>query len=450
MLRPDRTQLPAFAGNADNEVVAQDPFDEEALKQRFEQISVAYDDGRIPQADGDQDEALFRDFDADAAAPVVAEGAAPAGQIGYDGPEHKRIPLTPQGRDAVAQLGTRRQNEVVAQEEGGELAMVEPRWYSLSELPGYMGGGRRPGGRDNLGEGIRMIGRTIFRAIPCYARMEQICRNDRRDPLGEVRVLANIAGRGPTPEPELRAMVEWVHANGSVVNNSTINFDNLMPGYRPRVILAVGKEDSYLLVQDSRANGAPVEGTYIYTWRGGHAFYQGRELSAQAQERPAIAGPAARDLAVTDNQVAEMGQIARAVAAQPEPAANARPRTRRGRKPAVSVFVSEDAIEEIVLNSEADKAEKKQKAERSVPPLKLLRESGYNVVPSDSGPELRKVLANGTVVVVTPDDGKSLSLSRSFECRILDGDMVIADTVALNAGDVEDWVQSETSPGMKP
>lgn len=146
------------------------------------------------------------------------------------------------------------------------VAAREPRWMPIRELGGYLGA--------QGGEAIRTLGRTVFRTFPCYQHMERLCRAQQRDPLGEVRVIVDSPNiPQANTAAELETVKQYVRQNGQAVTENHIDFGRVMPGYRPRVFLAVSDNETFLMVEELPENGAPAQATYIYCWAGGRPYY---------------------------------------------------------------------------------------------------------------------------------------------------------------------------------
>ncbi len=146
-------------------------------------------------------------------------------------------------------------------------ALPPIRWEQIYGTPGY------------LQQMIRAFGRELFRTFPCFAEHERMAAQAGRDALGELHVLANLGGSGPSHQIDLDQAATWVRANGVPIDAATFNFPH-MEGYNPSVVLAADADRSYLLVNERRDMGAPVDSMYVYSWPGGMGFYHDK-LPAQ-------------------------------------------------------------------------------------------------------------------------------------------------------------------------
>lgn len=181
-----------------------------------------------------------------------------------------------------------------------------PRWLALHDLPGYMA------------DFIRALGRSTFKSFPCFKKHDRLARSAGCDPLGSMRVLANLQGRGPTPQRELDAMALWIRNNGVPVEAGHIEFPIAIPGYSPRIILAGNDTTSFLLIDEKRTDGAPVDAQYIYAWAGGRRHYLANpqdlvELNAPVAKQVVAApgGHARRNDGGADPEAAALRNIAR-------------------------------------------------------------------------------------------------------------------------------------------
>jgi hypothetical protein len=165
----------------------------------------------------------------------------------------------------------------------------EIAWLKLAQLPGY------------VVNHIRALGRTTFRTFPCFAEHE---RKERArgvaDPMSTMTILATFPGQnGPSSQRELDMMANWIAEEGTLVETDVLEFPIAFPGYRPEVALLATADDSFLMVRDTIENGAPVEGIYIYHWKGGANAYRladgrvhlGRLDAGRAADRPQLGAP---------------------------------------------------------------------------------------------------------------------------------------------------------------
>lgn len=151
-------------------------------------------------------------------------------------------------------------------------------WVPLMRLPGYSDNGPR-------GAAIRGLGRSIFRTMETFRAMERACREKRQDPLGQVTCLHYIAGRtSPQIRQQIDEVANWVAANGTAVRAEQLDvgqFSAAMRGYRPLVVVMATETESFCMVRETYANGAPHEAVYVYRWTGG------RPLALQRTTRDA-------------------------------------------------------------------------------------------------------------------------------------------------------------------
>jgi hypothetical protein len=189
----------------------------------------------------------------------------------------------------------------------------EVKWLGMSQVPGYMV------------NAIRALGRSTFRCFPCFLDHERKERErGARDPLASITLLANFQGQnGPSPRRDLDRMAQWIAENGNRVEADELEFPGAFPGYHPEIVLLTTEEESFLMVRDTRANGAPVEGVYIYRWGGGAAAYRlqdGRVHLGRLEAR----GPAPRQIAAPAREPQRPGLLGRLIGnagAAPRPAA---------------------------------------------------------------------------------------------------------------------------------
>jgi hypothetical protein len=271
-----------------------------------------------------------------------------------------------------------------------------------------------------------------------------------------VQVLVDIAGRGPNPAAEMEAMVAWIRQHGRVVDAGQIDFAAIMPGYRPNVILAVSENDSFLLVEDTRENGAPVNATYIYSWVGGRRAYEMQdgarplEMVGAALNRPARpALPAPR-----------AAQDARR---QPQPARGAAPDP-FGREgvPGAAAGGGGAGMHQADARAagQAGRTAAAGDVPEAAPPapapaarpanaMQVLRGAGFATVGTDRGPALTKEIGDGRTAVVM-GDGRSLVLARTFAVAIHDPSGDVMDTAVVEGADaVLAWIGERPASGMR-
>lgn len=109
-----------------------------------------------------------------------------------------------------------------------------PEWHDVSHLPGFMQ------------KNIRGMGRQVFSMFT-------------RTPLEQIQTIANVDGKGPNTDAELRAVGSWLQQNAEDLGKVDLSHGMAIPGYKPDV-------------KEFRANGVrfhvvrdPV-GQYIYAY----------------------------------------------------------------------------------------------------------------------------------------------------------------------------------------
>ena len=85
---------------------------------------------------------------------------------------------------------------------------VEPEWYAIPNLPGYMA------------KMVRFMGRGIFKMFT-------------RTRLEDISVIACVAGQGPNSPAELNSVAQWLKKNAIYKGTGEIGFGDLLPGYKP-------------------------------------------------------------------------------------------------------------------------------------------------------------------------------------------------------------------------
>jgi hypothetical protein len=293
-------------------------------------------------------------------------------------------------------------------------------WRPLFELPGYADPGRR-------GESIRTLGRGIFRNMPCFRRMEEECRVVGRDPLGEVQVMANIGGAGPTSPAQMDAMSVWIRQNGRIADSAQIVLPHMGHAYRPNIILAVTENDSFLMVEELVRNGAPSNSLFIYSWRGGRQVYLNNpearigleSVGGVAQARPALPAPVEQPVAARPQPAAAPAEVKAPVQA-PDPRIPAR--------------IAGPSIA----------------AQTRVNPISIIRNAGFQQIGTDAGPALAKDLPDGGQMMVV-GSGRSLSLATAYVVRIIDGNGVETECfVAEGPQAVLDALSVKENPAPSP
>jgi hypothetical protein len=134
------------------------------------------------------------------------------------------------------------------------------RWRKVKQLPGYRG---RP---------IRSLGNDIFSYFPCFRAFAVEAKARKLDGQGEILVLSTLMHDNSSVDCMARTIAE----SGVFLNSGELNFGENIPGYRPRIMLFMNQKWTFLLVQDKRETGAPLDANYIYAWPGGRMYYKSR------------------------------------------------------------------------------------------------------------------------------------------------------------------------------
>lgn len=408
-----------------------------SIEERLAQIANAEE---LQNGRNDQDEIAFR-RQANADNLLENENAnrrniawqQPLRQIGGQQPnnnvEPRRINGRQQGKDVAI-----RQPDNALQNNGnrniaGQMPNIQLDWVSIFGLPGYMGmhGNRqlrqmvnRMGGEDYLGDQIRTLGRSIFRNFPCFAEMTRISRQQDRDPLGDVQVLANIDSQGPHNENQINQMANWIRENGQIRDASQLEMPNIMRGYRPELILATNEDTSFLLVRETRRNGAPVDATYIYTWAGGNRFYNNVNALNNNGQNQNITGRQ------QNNQITQEQNVG-----QPD-FTNTRQRD----------YVENTAPQNI------QNTKTMQKPINTVNPIKLLKEEGFKVQATEFGPGFVKS-EDGITTVITGVD-ISISMASEFRVQLKDeNNNEISSSIISDISKYSDVLDSYLEGGLK-
>lgn len=421
---PDRNQLQNIEDNTEIDI-------EKGLE-----LAQAIVDGVNPNADQDRDELLFSsiDFDQDGE-KVNEELPAPVARVVY----HPEI----EARVVENRIGHAGQNEEAEIEKDG--------FQPLLSMPGYADRGPH-------GTAIRDLGRSIFRQIPCFAEMAELCRPQGIDPLGQIHVVSGSVPDDRVPNDFLGSQTMRLRQRGLPLDSDAFEVFARMRGYRPRLRFAFTEEDSYLLVEERRALGCAQDTTYLYCWKGGKAFYEknpeaalllkrlGRELPPD-NARLLIAGdvraprmapnvmqllPNVTTFALAPEAVAPRRRVAA------EPVKLVKPLEKPLEKPADPKVA--ELIETIKQN--AENKEKEQVAKTiSVNAMQALRHAGFQGFGTPTGPALKLDRDDGYVVVVKPAEGKSLSMAKVFTSTVyqdIDAEPIASETFA-NVADLIEW-----------
>ena len=344
----------------------------------------------------------------------------------------------------LPRLGQNQQNMIPLEPEpeqgqGQHIAVAfdgHINWTPISRLGGYVGMAN-----------VRTLGTAIFSKFPCYQDMVRECRAQNRDPLGEVQCLANFGGMGPNRPQEINAIARWIRENARPIDRTTLEF-NAMPGYRPNILLATTENDSFLLVEETIAGGAPANANYVYSWRGGSRHYNadaniGLErlyqdeggIRAVRQEQPA---QQQLQIAQAPQQQAIIAPVAREVVNKDVP------RPQENRRPNIQEVNEEKIVDKPVRNE--IKAPVVGIKKEPLNAMQALRQDGFSPFGTESGPVLKKTLDNGYQVIVD-GNGKSITLSKTFGIMVSNdrGDIVlertILDSVEGVFGQIEEFNQ---------
>ena len=410
---------------------------------RMQQIQAAF----APQ-DGDQedpDEALFQeafgndDQDAELLADLM-DGDEDAEDLEALRARPRPEPVYQPPVAGAARIGA-----------GAAAGPATEGWSPLFDLPGYRAAGQ-------MGDALRSFGRTIFRSMPCFRRMEQQCRAAGRDPLGEVQVMADIGGNGPTRPDQLGAMANWIRANGMMVDAARIEWPHFMPGgYRPTVLLAATDGDSFLLVDESRQAGAHQDATYIYSWSGGRQFYLGDANARRALqgmggahiERLGAGGAAPPAPVLAAPAVLPVPGLAAPRPPAPVPALAPAPAA-----PAVAVPAARPALAAPARPAQPTALELAVAAARPAAPaprlnaIQALTAAGFVRTVIPEGPAMRREAPDGGQVVVI-GEGKSIAVAQRFSVRHVDA--TGNETSRCVAECYQDALEmAEPAGGMKP
>ncbi len=338
----------------------------------------------------------------------------------------------------------------------------EIRWLTLRQVPGYMV------------NAIRALGRSTFRCFPCFLDHER--KEHERgalDPLASITLLANFEGQnGPSPRRDLDRMAAWIAENGNRIEADELEFPVAFPGYHPEIALLVTEEESFLMVRDTRAGGAPVEGVYIYRWGGGVQTYRladGRvdlgRLDAGPANAPRIAAPAgAPRHAPPPRPVgplrAAVAGLARAVRGEPAPVGADIARVARN-DPAALVRQAEILRPAGAPAGPADNflTVRRRGVRRDLPTaraataaiadatdLRRLREAGFVPHATAEGPGLRFATPAGRIVHVMAEEGRRLVDSARFRMTVTDPG---SDPVRNDAASADE-VLAEIAPAALP
>lgn len=282
-------------------------------------------------------------------------------------------------------------------------------WHNVRNVPGYF---------VNI---IRALGRSTLRSFPCFAEHE---RKERAggvgDPLATVGILAHFEGVGSpqnfSEKRELDLMADWIRKNGSIVEATQLEFPGAFPGYRPQIVLAVTADESFLLVNEKRAEGAPVDAIYVYRWKGGAGPYliNGRldtsRIAPRAADRVRLVGPGAppqaRALPAGDPHAGPPRRVAPAAGdLMPDNSAAAAPSAADDRRRRRALLSGLPEASDRTQGAGADGA-------------RQLRDAGFMPHSNQDGPGLRWTSPAGEILHVTPPKGVKFPDATSFHLQI--------------------------------
>jgi hypothetical protein len=259
-----------------------------------------------------------------------------------------------------------------------------------------------------------------------------------QDPLGAVRVLANINGAGPSSQAELDLMARWIRANGVAVDGARMEFANYH-GYCPRIVLSCDEHRSYLLVQERRPD-CPMNGDYIYSWEGGLSYYRDNLLAIQTLARECDGLVGVRDVPTLAVGGGRGQQRAIAAPANPARGGGARPRRGGAAAPGLMGLAGDGAAEAAALPPAVLKGQGKDKlaglataptAAVTSAAVATLRSAGFRPFGTPDGPALRKAFDDGRTAVVYGESGKSLATSDVLRLKVVEADGSVSSDDAL-------------------
>lgn len=305
----------------------------------------------------------------------------------------------------------RRRNEVATRQRGQVATQgnIPLGWVKIQSLAGYMGMHGTPelrnmmramGGQDVMGQYIRTMGREIFRSFPSFQQMEDRCTEQGLDALGQVNVLANIGGNGPHDINHVRGMMNWIQENGTIQDMSQMDMSPIMNQYRPRIILATDADSTYVLVEERKRDGAPMDSLYVYTFPGGDYCY---------------------------NHERNQGMVANA-----------------GNATGLSNQQTHAIGHETKINVDIVPAQNKV-----ANPLKFLKQNGYKICPTDNGPGFVKNEDGMKLTVTGADDVISIASLYEVVAHDEQGNELFSKCVE-SVGDVDSLVDEYLLGGNTP
>ena len=173
-----------------------------------------------------------------------ADAAQRTGHARPQNPEN--LPDVVQRQDVPAVLGN------MLQAAGTQT----PEWHTINNLPGYMA------------RNIRAMGRSFFSMFT-------------QTPLEDIMTIANVEGKGPNSDAEIRAVGAWLMQNGEDLGKVEIDMGPAIRGYKPDV-------------KEFRANGIRFHvvrdpmGQYIYAYPDQDAVKHSGQDRLGAPQRPGL------------------------------------------------------------------------------------------------------------------------------------------------------------------
>lgn len=312
---------------------------------------------------------------------------------------------------------------------------AEVQWLTIYDTPRY------------YQSTIRSFGRFVFRTFPCFENHERQAEAAGHDPLGSIALLANMGPTGPSPQYELDQVAAWISRHGRVVDADEIRFPTVLPGYAPRIIVAVTETETLLLVDEKRERGSPVDAMYIYRWRGGEGYYLDNPPALARFDRvtrqPAIAAPPRR--------LAPPQEMARQVIQPPEeieaPALPRQIAAPAGDAARPGMPVPDRSVERKAAIKALPVA---TSMVTSNPVIDLLKADGFRPFGTSAGPALRKSLGEGRVALIFGEAGVPINRSQAFRVEIEEaGSRGVVTETARTFEDILDAV-SPPSSQMRP
>ncbi len=289
----------------------------------------------------------------------------------------------------------------------GPVEAAAPRLQGIEDFAGWRSLGNMPG---YYIEGVRALGRPIFRNFPCFVDFEDSTRRLGRDSLSQIQVINSAM----TGSDALRTVIEWIRDNGEVVNSAVVSFERHIPNYRPELTLALSDEYTFLMVNETLATGAPADAQYVYAWPGGKRVY-----SADLDAKAALSRMGVEGHAVEFTRRPAEGDVI-------------------GDEGDEDFGTEDNAAQDIVADSPATPAvpeiaalmpEPPAPAVKKLTPAATLHAAGFGPFASEAGPALRRETEEGNALVVSGFDHKSVALASRFTVQIVSVDGKTLDEI---------------------